>query len=148
MTDDFKEALRSVLKEELAPIHQRLEKLESDMQEMKAIQQRHVDMIHQLIQIVGSTNAKVETLDKKVQALDEKVQTLDAKVQALDAKVQALDEKVQTLAEEHHLIKQAVVETSDTVKRIETTLENHDRTLYVLSRRSIEQEAELKRIAR
>ncbi len=141
MTDDFKEALRSVLKEELAPIHQRLEKLESDMQEMKAIQQRHDDMIHQLIQIVGSTNAKVETLDKKVQALDEKVQTLDAKVQALD-------EKVQTLVEEHHLIKQAVLETSDTVKRIETTLENHDRTLYILSRRSIEQEAELKRIAR
>lgn len=161
-TGEFKEVLRAVLKEELAPVHQRLDKLERDMQEVKATLQRHDDMIHQLIQIVGATNAKVDTLDKKVQALDEKVQALDEKVQALDHRVQALetqvavldqkvstlDEKVQTFAEEQTFMKQTLLETSDAVKRIESTLENHDRTLDVLARRSIEQEAELKRIAR
>ena len=141
MTGDFKEALRSVLKEELAPVHQRLEKLERDMQEVKATLQHHDNMIHQLIQIVGATNAKVDALDKKVQALDNRVQ-------ALETKVVTLDEKVQSLAEEQVFMKQTLLETSDIVKRIESTLENHDRTLDVLARRSIEHEAELKRIAR
>ena len=119
-TGEFKEMLRTVLKEELAPVHVRLDRLEQDMQEVKVTLQRHDELIHQLIQIVAATNAKVDTLDKKVQAM----------------------------AEEHTFIKQAVLETSETVKRMENKLENHDRTLDILARRSIEHEAALKRIGR
>lgn len=36
MDSDLKELLRSVLREELAPINQRLDKIESDVQELKA----------------------------------------------------------------------------------------------------------------
>ncbi|MNI65209.1 hypothetical protein D3C73_1207010 [compost metagenome] len=39
-----------------------------------------------------------------------------------------------------------VVATRDTIERIEETLRNHDVTLDLLSRRSIDQEAALKRI--
>lgn len=43
-------------------------------------------------------------------------------------------------------MKVAIFEIADTVKRIESSQEKHERILDLLSRRSIEQEAELKRI--
>lgn len=43
-------------------------------------------------------------------------------------------------------IKVAALETKEIVERIEPTQENHEQTLALLSRRSIDQEAELKRI--
>src|SRR5690625_2313211 len=43
-------------------------------------------------------------------------------------------------------MKVAILDTNDRVKRIEATVEKHDLTLDLLSRRSIDQEAELKRI--
>lgn len=43
-------------------------------------------------------------------------------------------------------MKVAILETNETVTRIESTQEKHERTLDLLSRRSIDQEAELKRI--
>lgn len=43
-------------------------------------------------------------------------------------------------------MKVAVLETNNRVKKIETKLDKHERTLDLLSRRSIDQEAELKSI--
>lgn len=43
-------------------------------------------------------------------------------------------------------IKVSIFETSEIVKHIETTQVRHERTLDLLSRRSIDQEAEIKRI--
>lgn len=43
-------------------------------------------------------------------------------------------------------IKTASLETKEIVERVEATQERHEQTLDLLSRRSIDQEAELKRI--
>ncbi len=129
----------------------KLDMILTELQTLKTNQQRHNDLIHQLIQIVGTTNAKVETLDTKVQALDTKVQALDTKVQALDDKVQALDTKVQALddkvsvlVEDNAVIKQAVHKTVDGIKRIE---ENQDSIYEMLGDHDV-QIRTLKRIAK
>lgn len=53
--------------------------------------------------------------------------------------------EIKSIVSDIPLIRQAVLETSATVNRIETAQERHERILEVLSLRSIEQEAELKR---
>ncbi|MNJ05789.1 hypothetical protein D3C73_1673540 [compost metagenome] len=50
------------------------------------------------------------------------------------------------LIEEQELIKRAVLETNERLINVESILENQHRIIELLSARSIEQEAQLKRI--
>ncbi|WP_150268261.1 hypothetical protein [Paenibacillus tepidiphilus] len=83
MDNDLAQLLRSVIREELTPVNERLDRLESDQQIIK---------------------------------------------------------------QDQELIKRAVLETNERVIKIESLLENQHRIIELLSARSIEQEAQLKRI--
>jgi archaellum component FlaC len=61
-------------------------------------------------------------------------------------KLNKIDNDIQELKADNPLIKQAVLETAETVKRIESNQERHERILEILSVRSIEQEADIKRL--
>ena len=80
-------------------------------------------------------------MEKKLDLILNELKTLNERITNIESNM-ATKENVAELP----YIKRAVGDTSDTVKRIETIQEKHERTLDLLSRRSIDQEAELKRI--
>lgn len=55
-------------------------------------------------------------------------------------------EEIKKQTEDIPAIKVAVLETKAIIERIESTQESHERILDLLSRRSIDQEAEIRRI--
>lgn len=69
-----------------------------------------------------------------------------ADIVTLKTDVSSMKEDISTLKTDMTSMKVAIIEILDTVKRVEATQDRHERTLDLLSRRSIEQEAEIKRI--
>ncbi|MNO07301.1 hypothetical protein D3C76_1851590 [compost metagenome] len=57
-----------------------------------------------------------------------------------------MKQDIQEIKEDQHLIKRAVLDTNERVMKMESVLENQHRIIELLSTRSIQQEAELKRI--
>lgn len=64
----------------------------------------------------------------------------------IDSRLDGIDSRLDRLELEQTQIKQAVLETNETVKRIEVIQEQQHRIIELLSARSIEQEAKIKRI--
>ena len=83
--------------------------------------------------------------EQLLQQILEKLNKMDDSIQKLQADVTDIPLIKQAIAD-IPLIKQVVIETADTVKRIESNQERHERILEVLSIRSIEQEAAINRI--
>lgn len=81
-----------------------------------------------------------------LQRVEDKVQELDQRLQTVEPKLDNMSKDLNDLKDEQQQIKQAVVEIDDIVRRIEVRQEQHELTLDLLSRRSIDQEAELRRI--
>ncbi|OKP98248.1 histidine kinase [Paenibacillus sp. P46E] len=97
------------------------------------------------------SDIKSEISDMKSEISDMKSEISDMKSEISDIKLDIASIKEDTKL--IPLIQQAVSEvnaeviaTRDTIERIEETLRGHDVTLDLLSRRSIDQEAALKRI--
>lgn len=67
-------------------------------------------------------------------------------LQKVESKVDNMSEDLYELRDVQQQIKQAIMELDHIVKRIEVRQERHELTLDLLSRRSIDQEAELRRI--
>lgn len=78
----------------------------------------------------------------------EKVTNMEVEQQSMKKDISLIKETMATKEDVADMpaMKVATFEISDTVKRIEVTQEKHELTLDLLSRRSIDQEAALKRI--
>ncbi|SDI17797.1 hypothetical protein SAMN05192534_1245 [Alteribacillus persepolensis] len=74
------------------------------------------------------------------------VTNIDSKVTDMETELKTVNTDLSELKENQRQVQQAVLETNETTKRMEANQEKHERILDLLSRRSIEQEAEMKRI--
>ncbi|ASA21275.1 hypothetical protein [Paenibacillus donghaensis] len=97
MDNDLVQLLRSVIREELAPVNDRLD--------------RNDERLDGISQHLGN-----------------------------------IDQRLNHIEEDQHLIKSAVLDTNERLINVESLLENQHRIIELLSARSIEQEAKLKRI--
>lgn len=104
MDNDLKVLLQSVIRAELVPVNERLERIETEQQGMKQ------------------------------------------ELQEIKEEQQEMKQDLLEMKQDQVLIKRAVLETNDRLKNVETILENQHRIIELLSARSIQQEAELKRI--
>ncbi len=105
-----------------------MDKIDLILQELQGVkenQNRHEEMISQLMQIVGATNGKVTGLQQDVVSLTQDVSELKQDVSEL---------------------KQDVSELKQTTERIEQRQKKQDQILDTLSVRSIEQESEIKEL--
>lgn len=71
---------------------------------------------------------------------------LNQQLVKMNSRLDSVDERLSRIEEDQHLIKRAVLDTNERVMRMESVLENQHRIIELLSTRSIQQEAELKRI--
>lgn len=106
----------------------KMDKMDLILQELQGVkenQHHHEEMISQLMQMVGVTNAKVSGLQKDVEVLREDVTMLK--------------EDVAVLKEDVSVLKQIT-------ERIEKRQKKQDQIIDTLSVRSVEQETEIREL--
>ncbi|MNW37923.1 hypothetical protein D3C74_149780 [compost metagenome] len=84
--------------------------------------------------------------NKQLEILNQQLEKMNSRLDSVDEHLGRVDERLSRIEEDQHLIKRAVLDTNDRVVRMEEVLENQHRIIELLSTRSIQQEAELKRI--
>lgn len=106
------------------------------------------DLLELLLKKVTGLENEVTGLGNKVTGIENRVTGIENKISVIDKKVNFIENNMVTKEDiaEMSEMKTAIFETAEIVKHIEKTQEKHERTLDLLSRRSIDQEAELKRI--
>jgi hypothetical protein len=109
MAQELIELLRSVLKEELQPIHERLAGLEVGQQRLEENQLR---------------------LEERQQRLEERQQRLEERQQRLEEQQQRLEERQQRWEEK---LDHFMIETRSHLKKIEEELVEHRRMFELLS---------------
>jgi chromosome segregation ATPase len=102
---------------------------------------------------LDAVETKVNTIETKLDAVETKVNTIETKLDAVEVKVDTIETKLNAIEIEFKQFKQALfevhamaLETNVIVKRIEIIQDQQHRIIDLLSTRSIEQEATLKRI--
>lgn len=129
MNEELKDLLRSVIREELTPINERLDRIEAEQQNMRTDIQRMKDDIQSLKEDMLGVKSNMSTKDDLTRlATKEDVALLPSIQQAVSEAGKSLER------------------LEDAQARMEGTLKGHEITLDLLSRRSIDQEAAIKRI--
>ncbi|RAK22352.1 hypothetical protein B0I26_102344 [Anoxybacillus vitaminiphilus] len=108
MSQELKEMLRSVLKEELQPIHERLERLEEGQLRLEQNQQR--------------LEERQQRLEERQQRLEERQQRLEENQLRLEKRQQHLEENQLRLEEK---LDHFIIETRSHFKKVEDELEQH-----------------------
>ncbi|NOV00486.1 hypothetical protein GC097_10700 [Paenibacillus sp. LMG 31457] len=85
-------------------------------------------------------------MDQRFDGMDQRLDRIDQRLDGMDQRLDRMDQRLDRLELEQTQIKQAVLETNETVKRIELVQEQQHAIIELLSARSIEHEAKLKRI--
>ncbi|GJM69938.1 hypothetical protein HMSSN036_21540 [Paenibacillus macerans] len=78
--------------------------------------------------------------------IKEELEPINRQLVELTSEQQQMKQEQELMKQDQELIKRAVLETNDRLKNVETILENQHKIIELLSARSIQQEAELKRI--
>lgn len=86
---------------------------------------------------------KVTNIEDDQQTMKSDIQNIKDDQQTMKSDIQTLKVDQQTMKEEQQQIKQAVMETNESVKKLVTIQESQHQILKLLSFRSIEQEASL-----
>ncbi len=109
---------------------------------------------------VGSMETKVGSMETKIGSMETKIGSMETKIDSMGTRMNSVEEKIDGITRQvvnnseqlfelkngQQHIQQAVRETEETVVRIESTQKHQERTIDLLSRRSIDQEAELRRL--
>lgn len=91
-------------------------------------------------------NQQFEKMNSRLDSVDQHLSRVDEHLSRVDERLSRVDERLSRIEEDQHLIKRAVLDTNERVMKMESVLENQHRIIELLSTRSIQQEAELKRI--
>lgn len=91
-------------------------------------------------------NKQFEIINQQFEKMNSRLDSVDQHLSRVDERLSHVDERLSRIEEDQHLIKRAVLDTNERVMKMESVLENQHRIIELLSTRSIQQEAELKRI--
>jgi flagellar capping protein FliD len=125
MNNELKEMLSAVIREELSPVVKRLDTIENRFDTM---------------------DTRLDSIETRLDTMDTRLETIETRLDTMDTRLETIETRLDTIEDEQQQIKQAVLETNATVKRIEVIQDQQHRIIELLSTRSIEQEAMLKRI--
>ena len=111
--------------------------LKNILDELKRLREAHTALNQHVSNIYETMATKEDVAD---------LPSMKADISSLKTDIPSMKKDISSLKSVMSSMKVATIEILDTVKRVETTQDRHERTLDLLSRRSIEQEAEIKRI--
>ncbi len=90
----------------------------------------------------------MDSLESGQKELKERVERTETKIDGITGQVASNTEQMKELRNEQQLIKQAVMETNESVKQLKTIQDSQHRIIELLSARSLEQESELRDLKR
>ncbi|SFA44955.1 hypothetical protein SAMN05192569_100872 [Parageobacillus thermantarcticus] len=123
MAQELIELFRSVLKEELQPVHEQLARLEEGQQRLEENQLRLEERQQRL-------EERQQRLEERQQRLEERQQRLEERQQRLEEQQQRLEERQQRWEEK---LDNFIIETRSHFKKIEKELADHRRMFELLS---------------
>lgn len=97
-------------------------------------------MDHQFSELLRSV------IKEELEPINRQLVELTSEQQQMKQEQELIRQEQKIMKQDQELIKRAVLETNDRLKNVETILENQHKIIELLSARSIQQEAELKRI--
>jgi archaellum component FlaC len=153
MDNELKEALSALLKAEFLPMFDRLDVIDKRLDgidnrlggidnHLIVIDKRLDGLDNHLIVI----DNRLDGLDNHLIVIDNRLDGIDNHLIVIDNRLDGLDTRLDRIEIDQIQIKQAVLETNATVKRIELIQEQQHSIIELLSARSIEHEAKIKRI--
>lgn len=104
------------------------------------------ETLNKILKKLGDLTNEQQQTKQAVGALTNEQQQMKQAIDGLTEEQQQMKQAIDGLAEEQQQIKRAVMETNESVKRLESIQNSQHRIIELLSTRSIEQEAEIKRI--
>jgi chromosome segregation ATPase len=130
MAQELIELFRSVLKEELQPVHERLGRLEEGQQRLEENQLRLEERQQRLEERQQRLEERQQRLEERQQRLEEQQQRLEERQQRLEEQQQRLEERQQRWEEK---LDNFLIETRSHFKKIEEELAEHRRMFELLS---------------
>ncbi|BFT68658.1 hypothetical protein [Paenibacillus sp. P36] len=118
MDNELKEALSALLKAEFLPMYDKIDLMDRRM----------------------------DGIENRLAGIDKRLDGIDTRLDGIDNHLTGIDSRLDRIEIEQTQVKQAVLETNATVKRIELIQEQQHSIIELLSARSIEHEAKIKRI--
>ncbi|WP_339256359.1 hypothetical protein [Paenibacillus sp. FSL P2-0136] len=104
-------------------------------------------MDNDLVQVLRSVfREELEPVKAELGTVNERLDRIETEQQNMKQDQQTIKQDLQTMMQDQEQIKRAVLETNERLINVESLLENQHRIIELLSARSIEQEAKLKRI--
>lgn len=91
------------------------------------------------------TEKGIELILKELKSVNERITAMETKMESIETKM-ATKEDIKSLERKMKSVSDQVIENAEGITDIRNKLEKLDLTVDVLSRRSIDQEAELNRI--
>jgi chromosome segregation ATPase len=88
---------KDIILKELSVVKEAICGVKEDVSQLKQNQERNEKMITQLLQIVGSTNAKVGSFDEKMITLKESSSDLNTNMEIILEKIKKQDEMIEIL---------------------------------------------------
>lgn len=118
MDNELVQVLRTVIREEMGQVNERL----------------------------GGIEGRLGGMDEHLGGLEDRLEVIETEQREIKQDLSRISENQQLLLTDMEMVKRAVLETNERVINIESMLENQHTIIELLSARSIEQEARLKRI--
>ncbi|WP_238655154.1 hypothetical protein [Paenibacillus piscarius] len=118
MGNELVEVLRTVFREEMGPVNERLEGMEG----------------------------RLEGMEEQLGGMEDRLDGIETEQREIKQNLSQVADNQQKLSVDMEMVKRVVLETNERVINIESLLENQHTIIELLSARSIEQEAKLKRI--
>src|SRR5688572_25170983 len=88
---------KDIILKELSVVKEAICGVKEDVNQLKQNQERNEKMITQLLQIVGSTNAKVGSFDEKMITLKESSSDMNTNMEIIMEKIKKQDEMIEIL---------------------------------------------------
>ncbi|KOP77997.1 hypothetical protein AMS59_14205 [Lysinibacillus sp. FJAT-14745] len=98
-------------------------------------------------QHLDSIENRLESVENRLESVENRLESVESRLESVESRLESVENRLEVVEFEQQQIKQAVLETNEKVNRLAVIQESQHRIIELLSARSIQHEAELKRMS-
>lgn len=97
-------------------------------------------------EVLSQILTELKQVNGRLGSVENRLDSMENRLDSMENRLDSMEQRLSSIETEQQQIKQAVFETNEHVKRLETIQDGQQRIIDLLSVRSIQHEAELKRL--